>query len=318
MVAPESRRRIAGDGGCFLKVPWASVFDLLTPGVGTPAAFSVVGLPIGTAGITPGRCDLAPASIRQALRRISAYDVTNDVDLSATTIVDCGDLPVNTLSPEDADGPIRAALAPIANRTSRTVICLGGNNSVTRSAVQGLAVRHNSLGLMTLDAHHDVRETTSGLNNGNPIRALIEDGFDPRRIVQIGIQPFSNSQAHTAWAREHGITFFGVAEVRHRGIEAIARQALDLLSDCSAVYLDLDLDVMDRASVPSTAGSRPGGLAVADVLNAVRALGASGRIAGMDLVEHDPERDVQDTTALTAGLCLATFVSAATEARISR
>ena len=301
-----------------MKAPWTSLFDLLTPGDDAPATFSVVGVPIGTAAITPGRCDLAPASIRQALRRISAYDVTNDVDLSATAIVDCGDLPVNTLTPEDADGPIRSALDAIADRTSGTVICLGGNNCVTRPAVRGLAARNNGLGLMTLDAHHDVRETTLGLNNGNPVRALIEDGLDPRRVVQIGIQPFSNSQAHTAWARAQGITFFGVAEVRRHGIEAIVRQALELLRSCSALYLDLDLDVMDRASVPSTAGSRPGGLAVADVLNAVRVLGASGRIAGMDLVEHDPERDVQDSTALTAGLCLATFLSAATQERISR
>jgi formiminoglutamase len=301
-----------------LKSPWTSVFDLLTRAADAPAPFSVVGVPIGTAAITPGRCDLAPASIRQALRRISAYDVTNDVDLSATAIVDCGDLPVNTLTPEDADAPIRSALDAIVARTSGTVICLGGNNCVTRPAVRGLAARNSGLGLMTLDAHHDVRETTSGLNNGNPVRALIEDGFDPRRVVQIGIQPFANSQAHTAWARAQGITFFGVAEVRRHGIEAIVRQALELLRSCSGLYLDLDLDVMDRASVPSTAGSRPGGLAVADVLNAVRVLGASGRIAGMDLVEHDPERDVQDTTALTAGLCLATFLSAATQERLSR
>jgi arginase family enzyme len=293
------------------------MFDLLMPNADTPATFSVVGVPIGKAAITPGRCDLAPASIRQALRRISAYDVSNDVDLSSTTIVDCGDLPVSMLTPEDADEPIRSALEAIAGRTSGTIICLGGNNCVTRSAVRGLAIPKSELGLITLDAHHDVRETSSGLNNGSPVRALIEDGFDPGRVVQIGIQPFSNSQAHTAWARARGITFFGVAEVRRQGIEAIVHHALDLLSSCRALYLDLDLDVMDRASVPSTAGSRPGGLAVSDILSAVRVLGSSGRIAGMDLVEHDPERDVQETTALTAGLCLATFVSAATQERAS-
>ena len=36
-------------------------------------------------------------------------------------------------------------------------------------------------GLITLDAHFDMRDTSAGLSNGNPVRALIEqDGQSPK------------------------------------------------------------------------------------------------------------------------------------------
>jgi arginase family enzyme len=101
-----------------------------------------------------------------------------------------------------------------------------------------------------------------------------------------------------------------VAEVRARGIEQAVGEALDSLEESvDAIYVDLDLDVLDRAFAPATPGSRPGGLTPAELRSAARLCGAHPKVRVMDLVEIDPAKDVSDATAYAAGLCLLSFAS---------
>ena len=79
------------------------------------------------------------------------------------------------------------------------------------------------------------------------------------------------------------------------------------------MYIDLDLDVLDRAYAPATPGSRPGGLCPAEVRRAARMCGARACVRAMDIVELDPEKDVQDATSLAAAACLLEFASGVLE-----
>ena len=68
------------------------------------------------------------------------------------------------------------------------VLALGGDNSITFAVAHGACAD----GLITLDAHHDLRD---GRSNGSPVRRLVEAGLDGRRVVQVGISDFANSAA---------------------------------------------------------------------------------------------------------------------------
>jgi formiminoglutamase len=272
----------------------------------------MIGAPLFRASITPGRCDLAPGSIRAVMCRIASYDTDMYTDLASYPIADFGDLDVASLLPEAAYDPIVTAVARIAARCSHAVAIIGGDNSVTRPGFQGVARRYGRCGLITLDAHHDVRATDKGLHNGNPIRALIEDGVPGSDIVQIGIQSFCNSAVYTNYARKAGIRFFTVAETRRRGAAHLMATAIeDLGKNCDAIYLDLDIDVADRAFAPSAPGSRSGGLLPAELFEAVRIAGAAAKVRAIDIVEHDPGQDLRDLTAFLAASCLVRFLSAA-------
>ena len=107
------------------------------------------------------------------------------------------------ISPEDALGPVSTRVAELRQR-SDVVVVLGGDNSVTRPGVHGMG-ELGSMGLITFDAHFDLRELEDGLTNGNPIRALLRDGLPGPHIAQIGILPFANSPRHAEVAREAGI-----------------------------------------------------------------------------------------------------------------
>jgi formiminoglutamase len=166
------------------------------------------------------------------------------------------------------------------------------------------------IGLLTLDAHHDLRDTDPGLTNGNPIRALLEDGLPGANVAQIGIQPFANSADYSAVAVEAGIHVVTAEQVRAAGIKVVMREALAKLEQVSdAIYVDLDVDVLDRAFAPASPGSRPGGLTPMEVQQAMRLCGAHPKVRAMDVVEVDPERDVADVTVMAAASFVLHFAS---------
>ena len=81
--------------------------------------------------------------------------------------------------PADGFAPIRDAVARLHGATRLTLL-LGGNNAVTRPAAHGLGLPLDKVGLITLDAHFDMRDTDQGPMNGNPVRCLLEDGLPGR------------------------------------------------------------------------------------------------------------------------------------------
>ena len=267
-------------------------------------SMTILGAPSAKGSITPGRCDLAPAAIRKALQRFSTYDLNTGRDVRLLRVEDLGDLDVAALTPEQAFEPIRGAVA------AQPLVLLGGDNSITRPGVHSLGVDLARCGLLTLDAHFDLRHLEGGLTNGNPVRALLRDGLPGDQIFQIGLQSFANSEAYASVAWEAGIHVAGADCVRDRGIDQVLNDALAYLDQrVGRIYVDLDLDVLDRIHAPATAGARPGGLMPHQVRRAVYLCGAHPKVGILDLVEIDPTRDIADATVLVAAACLLEFAS---------
>jgi len=286
------------------------------------AHLGVVGVPLGLGSVTPSRCDLTPAAVRDALGRFSTWDEPEahagterpepwkGFDLRSIAARDLGDLDVSELEPADAFEPIRDGAARGLGGAD-AVALLGGNNAITRPGVHALGLPLERVGLLTFDAHFDLRDTGEGLGNGNPVRALLEDGLPGKNVWQIGIQPFANSSAYHEVAHEAGVSFVTADQARRDGVEEVVSRALTQLSfeGVEAIYVDLDLDVLDRASAPACAGSRPGGLNPMEMRAAARLCGRFGLVRAVDLVEVDPEKDVADMTVLAAASLLLAFAA---------
>jgi arginase family enzyme len=285
---------------------WPNLSDLIVHATDA-APVGLVGAPLGVGSVTPGRCDLAPAELRHVLRRIGRFDIDTGRELGSR-IADSGDIPIDGLSIEDATAPIRDAVADSVARHELTLL-IGGNNAVTRPGLQGLAQALDApldrVGLITLDAHFDMRDTSQGLGNGNPVRALLEDGLPGRNVVQIGLAPFANSKAMFDDARAAGNTVVTLAEFERNGCEASIDYALDRLGHCEALMVDCDIDVIDRSQFPGAPGARVPGMQARDFFRAARLLAAEPRVAVIDLTEWDPPLDPSDLSALTAGRWLA-------------
>ena len=276
---------------------WPNLAELLVDGASV-APVGLLGAPLAAGSVTPGQCDLAPALLRATLKRIGRYDVETGREL-ATRVADRGDVDVAWLTIEQATPPLSAAVRTSSEAHALTLL-VGGNNAVTRTAVLGLGGEIEEIGLITLDAHFDMRETAAGLSNGNPVRALLEDGLPGTNIAQVGLASFANSAAMHKDAEDAGNLVVTMGDVSRDGIEQAIARALDHVAHCDALVIDCDIDVIDRAQMPAAPGARPGGMAVTDFFRAVRRLASDPRARVIDLTEWDPSLDHTDLSALTA------------------
>ena len=276
---------------------WPNLSDLIV-GLETSASVGLVGAPLAAGSVTPGGCDQAPELLRQTLRRIGRYDIETGRQIS-TRIADRGDVEIAGLSIEQATGPIRDAVQFSASVHALTLL-VGGNNAVTRPGVLGLGLPLERVGLITLDAHFDMRDLHQGLSNGNPVRALIADGLAGANIAQIGLASFANSEVMHRDAIAAGNLVITIGEVRLNGVERAIERALAHVAHCEAIVVDCDIDVIDRSQFPAAPGARPGGMAATDFFRAVRYLASDPRVRVIDLTEWDPPLDPTDLSALTA------------------
>ena len=104
-----------GEGPCYGKgvSGWPNLSDLII-GPERSASVGLVGAPLAAGSVTPGKCDLAPALLRQTLRRIGRYDVETGREIS-THIADRGDVEIAGMTIEQATGPRCGSLRPCTN-----------------------------------------------------------------------------------------------------------------------------------------------------------------------------------------------------------
>jgi formiminoglutamase len=280
---------------------------------GDAADVVVLGAPISKASISPSQAWATPAAFREALARFPTWDAADRTDIAELSAHDAGDVEGDRHDP-DATGAhrrIEETLGVLSGRrATSTIVVIGGDNSLTRAAFLGASRALSELrwGLLTLDAHHDCRPVTSGSANGTPVRELIEGGLPGSRVAQVGIHPFGNAADHARWALAQGVHVHDVGEVRRDGVQAVVERALAEVraAGAEALYVDLDIDVVDRAFAPACPASLPGGLFPADLLTAARLAGRQPDVAVVDLCEVDAEADI---AGITVRLMAATFTA---------
>lgn len=262
---------------------------------------AVIGVPAHETSLSTTSAHKTPHAIRSALARYSTYSGSHHVDLRQLTFADLADVD----APDHEDGERRVAIA-VANARERSqlLIALGGDNSITYSVAKGMWEDLSNVGLITLDAHHDLRD---GISNGSPVWRLIQSGLIGSNIVQIGISDFANSAEYAARARECGVHVIYRDALRKRPMHDIMTEALDRAGDGGReIYVDLDVDVCDRAVAPACPASVPGGISADELRQAAYLAGADRRVRGLDITEIDVELDAPDqrTVRLAALLIL--------------
>lgn len=283
--------------------PRAGVWPALAE---SPVRTALLGVPVCHGSLSPSGADATPDAVRAALPRYSTFragtpGVSAPVDLAELAIADAG----NVDDPEGPDGAerTRARAAEVATLADLVVV-LGGDNSATLPVALGVwGADIATAGLITLDAHHDLRD---GVSNGSPVRQLIAAGLAPSRIVQIGISDFANSRAYSERARDLGITLITREQLETEPMPQAMARALEIAgAGGGPIHVDLDVDVCDRAVVPACPASTPGGISALELRQAARVAGADPRVRSLDLVEVDATADAPDQrTVRLVALCV--------------
>ena len=259
------------------------------------SAIGIIDVPAHKTSISQTSANKTPAAIREALTRYSTFSYTTGQDLARLSIQDLGEIK----NPDDNESETTSTISK-ANKD--LTIALGGDNSITYAVALGvLGSDLANAGLITLDAHHDLRD---GVSNGSPVRRLIEAGLDPKRVVQIGINDFSNSPDYAQLAADLGITVISRSTLEQIGITEACLIALRIAGADGPVHVDLDVDVCDRSVVPACPAAAPGGISAYEIRQAARLLAADPRVRGIDITEIDATKDSEDGRTVRLGALL--------------
>lgn len=214
----------------------------------------------------------------------------------ALRIVDVGDVLMPPGEIETSLRRLEDAVFAVASAGAVPLV-LGGDHTIALPDVTGVA-RHVGMGRVSVvhfDAHADTGDTQFGslLGHGTPMRRLIESGAARGdRFLQIGLRGYWPGPATLAWMAEQGMRSYEMAEVVARGLDAVLDEAFAIATDeCDAVFLSVDVDVVDPGMAPGTGTPEPGGLTSRQLLDAVRRCALELPLAGMDVVELSPPYD---------------------------
>ena len=267
---------------------WPRASDWLKPADGTKPDIAIYGVPAHSTSISPTGAHKTPAAVREALQRYSLQSSAGNLEqLIARDFGDIADPDKN----EDAT----SSLAKELTEQAQLSVAIGGDNSITFAVA-----KHLQGGLITFDAHHDIRE---GVSNGSPVRRLIDEaGFDPKRIIQLGINDFSNSPEYTRRAKDLGITVITREDLSRRTAEDVIAEALEIAGPNT--HVDFDVDVCDRAFVPGCPASAPGGISAFELRNFANLVTRSSSVRSIDITEIDATADAADQRTIRLGALL--------------
>lgn len=284
----------------------------VTTSAGSRLDLALLGIPTWRTSLTPGGAGTTPAAVRAALNYYSEFwpldrSANRPADLRALSAEDWGDCD----EPDGAEGEARAiAAAAAAARAGALLVVLGGDNAATVPAALGTwGDRMSTAGLVTVDAHHDLRD---GISNGSPVRRLVEAGLDGRRVVQVGIADFANSAEYAARAADYGITVIHRDELSRRPMADAMAEALEIAGAAGGpIHVDLDVDVCDRSVAPACPAALPGGISAYELRTAARIAGAHRLVESVDLTEVDAAKDTPDgRTVRLVALCVLELAAA--------
>jgi len=191
------------------------------------------------------------------------------------------------------------------------VLALGGDNAISIGTIAGAALAYPTLGVIWIDAHSDCNTpetTTTGNLHGMPAAAVMGFGdpsltgiggscpkVRPENFLYIGLKDMD--QPEIEFIRKNKIAAITMFDIVERGISPATEAVNTLAKKVDAVWVTWDIDSIDEAYAPGVAMSSRGGLTHREALNLARFIGKTCRLAGLDISEMLPAKDVDGKTA---------------------
>lgn len=202
-------------------------------------------------------------------------------------------------------------------------IVLGGDCSIVLGTLLALR-RRGRYGLLFIDGHADFYQPEAEPNGEAASMDLaLATGRGPDVVANLeGRRPLVRDDDVVQFARrdaeeaaeagsqrieDTGITVIDLPEIRRRGIERAARDALEHLvrSDLDGFWIHVDCDALDDAVMPAVDYRLPGGLSWEELEHVLSVAIGSGQAAGLDLTIFNPRLDSDGSIAHALVRCLA-------------
>ena len=211
-------------------------------------------------------------------------------------------------------------------------IVLSGDHSSAAGTISGIkkAFPKSKLGVIWIDAHADIHSpytTPSGNLHGMPIAMVLdEDNIESKvnavdqetvnywyQLKNVGnispkityrdlvyISTRDTEAPEEYLLKKNNVKNFSTADIRKRGVERIAIEALQYLDHCDLLYVSFDVDSMDSGISKGTGTPVANGITEREAGNLVSRLMTSEKICCFEIVEVNPTLDKENLMAENA------------------
>ncbi|HIC39079.1 MAG TPA: agmatinase [Candidatus Marinimicrobia bacterium] len=164
-------------------------------------------------------------------------------------------------------------------------ISLGGDHSITFPIIKAFAEKYEKLNIFHIDAHPDLYDNfeDNPFSHASPFARIMENDL-VNKLLQVGIRTINPTQ-------QRQIDKFNVEAHDMINFDSSMKFEFD-----GPVYISIDLDGLDPAFAPGVSHHEPGGLSTRQALQMIQSL--DYEIVGADIVEYNPDRDINDMTAM--------------------
>lgn len=248
-----------------------------------PGSVAMLGIPFDEHSSYLRGSAQAPKKIREAYANPSSNTCTESVKdlLNESKFIDLGDLEIHNYIKD-----IEKVTLDILNHGGR-VLALGGDHSITYPIIKAYAKKYDLINILQLDAHPDLYNIMGKdlFSHACTFARIMEENL-VWRLVQVGIRAMNPHQAEQAER-------FNVEIIDMKTSAAPVQPVFK-----GPVYLSLDIDVLDPAFAPGVSHPEPGGLSTRCILQLIQNLDVP--LIGADIVEYNPEQDLNNLTARVA------------------
>lgn len=229
---------------------------------------------------------LAPPKIRQMDAGGSANKFCElGVEIvEGKNYVDLGDIDFKDDNREGVYNRIKKTILKELNEVDK-IISLGGDHSVSFPLIEAYTEVYPDLHVLHLDAHADLYDDfeNNPYSHASPFARLMEKNI-LGSLTQVGIRTLNTHQQEQA-------DKFGVNVIEMKDFN------FDFISQLKGpLYISLDLDVLDPAFAPGISHHEPGGMSTRQLISIIQKIKVP--VVGADIVELNPTRDINDTTAM--------------------
>ena len=242
--------------------------------------------------------DEAPDAIRKAS---VIYSLEHDGGIAAELDFTCLSEGLKIIDAGNHTLDSAEEIAGIASSVGGVTIALGGDHLVPLPLIRGLQTgKRRKLGVVIFDSHLDLHPSPPAWA-GSQWRSLIDEGFlNPEDITIIGLRGVRQSLHEIEYARENGVQVIPLQEIDEVGIREVCKKVCDRLKAVDAVYVSLDIDVVDPGFCPAQKYPDAAGMTPREVLTVIRNVTTVKPIAGFDVCCFSPRYDENQRGALTA------------------
>lgn len=226
---------------------------------------------------------------------------------SQIQLLDGGDVYCHETDLEGAQQRLADLVAKIRQQGGFPLL-LGGGHEITYGHFKGLHTGNNSIGIINIDAHLDIRPLKDGVGNSGTGFYQIADDLSregkPFHYLALGIQDISNTKSLLAYAESKGATIIKAEDVHAGNLQEITAAVQNFADRVDQVYLTIDLDAFAAPYAPGVSALAFNGIVPDATFQRIfQGIINLPNLVSMDVAELNPVYDIdQRTTKLGSDL----------------